>query len=814
MLKIQIRPARRISKGLVRYFVAGTVLFSTVGTCAGQEEGPRRTLRFDQSVPTQANDAGIRQWVGTELHKRLKLQPSDSLKVMGPPRRLGAWSVYDIAQSAMGVPVVHRESRLVMNSRGQPHRLLGSHEGFPSPPSSSPVLDLTHALASSRTVGNEALASRIVYWPAQTSLTLSYEVDGLFGDRMGGVERVYIDARTGSILERLPLLYRARDRRIYDFQSACRSAGVRRPMGGRSAIRLLSITMRRHLKRDEGSTLSGDAQVDQTFELLAQFYEFLETVLEMDSFDDDGAPIKSVMNIRFHRDKLYLPQCVGDDFNAAWNDVIQSALFPVGIAHFPEIIGHEFGHAIISSGSRLIYKHEPGALNEAISDAIGVAFHSWIKTGGKLDSELPDEIWKMRATGRVARDFRNPRLVNNLPNHYSDYRWVRDDNGGVHVNSSIINQGFYLLVVGGRHPDQRNGPEVPGIGISKAIKIFGRAGFNLLTRNANFVDARYAFALAAEMLFGANSEEWVATHTAMDAIGIPGYWDRPPEPVAVPEAPAINDEESDSSDPLPQEPIPEEPEVSTERTPSPNKEEHGETTDESEQVREEPKRPLEQGENPMPRSPSRGTPERVPESTRFPGPRPPEPPRPPIDSQPSPQPRSPTDEPNRSPRPAVLALGGILLLLLALALLIIRSKVRHATGTDVSQSDPSLDTSEGPVGAGEVERTLLGTLEAFDGSTSIPLNRDLLVSEEGLVIGRAAELCHVEIRDPRISRRHVRCRLFRGQLWIEDLHSTAGTHVDGIRLEPFKPVQVSTSQELRIGTKSYRLSPLIHNSSR
>ena len=191
----------------------------------------------------------------------------------------------------------------------------------------------------------------------------------------------------------------------------------------------------------------------------------------------------------------------------------------------------------------------------------------------------------------------------------------------------------------------------------------------------------------------------------------------------------------------------------------------------------------------------------------------PEPSRLPTDSKPEPEHPTPTDAPDRSPKPAVLALGGILLLLLAFALLMIRSRMRGGAGADAAHADPSVGAPQGLTGATRLGGGSLGTLNPLDGSDAIPLNRDLLVSEEGLVIGRAAELCHVEIRDPRISRRHVRCRLVRGQIWIEALHSAAGTHVDGIRAEPFRAIRISPGQVLRIGTRSYRLSPLAHNSS-
>ena len=391
-----------------------------------------------------------------------------------------------------------------------------------------------------------------------------------------------------------------------------------------------------------------------------------------------------------------------------------------------------------------------------------------------------------------------------------------DDYGGVHVNSSIINQGFYLLAAGGRHPDIHTGPEVQGIGVEKALKIFGRAGFNLLTPNADFQDARYAFALAAEILYGAKSKEWVATHTAMDAIGIPGYWERPPDPVEVAEPPASLDEEEPSG-PLPEAPSRSRPEAPGDPEPIPEIEERTEETDESEQVSDERQGAPELAEDPpnapSPESPPQGDPAPVSKAPTSPVPPVPAPPRPPADSQPAPDPPGPVAESTESPRVPILVAGVVMLFLLALALLMVRSHLRGGGHIDSPSPNHAPSTSQTPGGAAPFAADSVGALKPLDGSASIPLNRDLLVSAEGLVIGRAVELCHIEIRDPAVSRRHVRCRLIRGGLWIEDLHSTGGTHVDGIPLEPFMPVEVAPRQELKIGKQSYLLAPLIGEAS-
>ena len=109
-----------------------------------------------------------------------------------------------------------------------------------------------------------------------------------------------------------------------------------------------------------------------------------------------------------------------------------------------------------------------------------------------------------------------------------------------------------------------------------------------------------------------------------------------------------------------------------------------------------------------------------------------------------------------------------------------------------------------PPPAAVVPARAVGTLIPLDGSEPIPLRRDLLTSAEGLVIGRARELCHVEMRHPQVSRRHLRLRLVDGAIWVEDLNSTRGTEVDEKRLEPFKAVRLHSGQLVRIAAFPYQ----------
>ena len=92
------------------------------------------------------------------------------------------------------------------------------------------------------------------------------------------------------------------------------------------------------------------------------------------------------------------------------------------------------------------------------------------------------------------------------PDHYSIRYTGPEDDGGVHINSGIPNQAFYLAVEGGRN--RISGITVQGVGAANREQIeraFYRAFVFLLPASANFSTARAATIQAARDLYGANS---------------------------------------------------------------------------------------------------------------------------------------------------------------------------------------------------------------------------------------------------------------------------------------------------------------------
>jgi hypothetical protein len=124
-----------------------------------------------------------------------------------------------------------------------------------------------------------------------------------------------------------------------------------------------------------------------------------------------------------------------------------------------DVVGHEFMHSVIDATSRLAYRDESGAINEALSDFFGAAL------------DAPGDRFASLEIGALGghRGFRHllePRLFEQ-PEKYSDYLVTTGDSGGVHTNSGILNKAHALVVEGGEFRSAR----VEAQGVSRAETI-------------------------------------------------------------------------------------------------------------------------------------------------------------------------------------------------------------------------------------------------------------------------------------------------------------------------------------------------------
>jgi thermolysin len=190
-----------------------------------------------------------------------------------------------------------------------------------------------------------------------------------------------------------------------------------------------------------------------------------------------------------------------------------------------DVVAHELTHAVTYFSSDLIYLNESGALNEAFSDVMAAGVEWYFESPGdgrqRADWKIAEDVYVR--FGPVLRSYENPASVGD-PDHYSVRCLcsVDQDNGGVHINSSIVNQAYYLMVQGGTN--RTSGIAVRGIGTAqreKMEKIFYRAFVFYLVPSSTFRDAREATLRAAAELYGAGSVEHETVRQGWDAVGMP-----------------------------------------------------------------------------------------------------------------------------------------------------------------------------------------------------------------------------------------------------------------------------------------------------
>ena len=237
---------------------------------------------------------------------------------------------------------------------------------------------------------------------------------------------------------------------------------------------------------------------------LSEAYDYYWERHERNSFDDEGSSITAIVRL-------------GKDFNNAfWHSGLNLLAFGDAkpYAGSLDVVGHELTHGVIQYSANLIYQDQPGALNEAFADIFGEMIEAWTTEGKhdwligtKLITELNPPIRNMANPATLTFDRSGTRPY---PTKMSEYIYTQADNGGVHINSSIINRAYYLLAKG-----------LDGaIGLEAAEGIFYRALTVYLFQYSQFIDARLACEQAAKDLFGTESDQAKKVAEAFDAVEI------------------------------------------------------------------------------------------------------------------------------------------------------------------------------------------------------------------------------------------------------------------------------------------------------
>ena len=234
----------------------------------------------------------------------------------------------------------------------------------------------------------------------------------------------------------------------------------------------------------------------------SEVYDYYNQRHGRNSYDGSGGSLRAIVRI-------------GGLANAFWSH--DHKLMGFGDAdRYPaslDVTGHEVTHGVVSSTGTngvLDYENQSGALNESFADIFGEMIEAR-SSGG-----LPD--WLIGSVlNRVLRNMSNPPAITAgggivYPRKMSEFVALpateAGDNGGVHVNSSIINRAYYLIASG-----------LSGnIGIPDAEVVFYRCLTTKFLPQSQFIDARLGCIASAEELFGVGSRQALKVAEGFDAI--------------------------------------------------------------------------------------------------------------------------------------------------------------------------------------------------------------------------------------------------------------------------------------------------------
>ncbi|MBT2163107.1 M4 family metallopeptidase [Zobellia barbeyronii] len=231
-------------------------------------------------------------------------------------------------------------------------------------------------------------------------------------------------------------------------------------------------------------------------------YNYFRDTFNRNSIDGEGGTIISFINVADENGE-------GLD-NAFWNG--KAMFYGNGYSAFKplagalDVGGHEMSHGVIQATANLEYKNQSGAINESFADIFGtmVDREDWLLG--------EDVVLKDVFVSGAMRDMQNPNNGVNegqagwQPKDMTEFYTGTADNGGVHINSGIVNRAYYLIAT--------------EISKEKAEQIYYRALETYLTVSSQFVDLRIAIIQSATDLHGENSQEVTAVETAFDTVGI------------------------------------------------------------------------------------------------------------------------------------------------------------------------------------------------------------------------------------------------------------------------------------------------------
>jgi Zn-dependent metalloprotease len=266
------------------------------------------------------------------------------------------------------------------------------------------------------------------------------------------------------------------------------------------------------IARREGEPKKGDAAVDEAYDYSGNTYQFYNEVFERNSIDGKGMPLNSYVHY-------------GSGYNNAYWDG-QEMVYGDGdgkifdrFTKIIDVVGHELTHGVTENTAALIYRGQPGALNESFSDVFGIMVNQYAnkQTAEESDWLIGAGLFTRKIKGKALRSMKDPGTAYDdpllgkdpQPSDMDHYVQTTRDNGGVHINSSIPNRAFCetAMAIGGNTWE-------------KAGKIWYVTLTKKLESTSDFKECADATLEVANTLYGENSKETKAVYDGWKKVKV------------------------------------------------------------------------------------------------------------------------------------------------------------------------------------------------------------------------------------------------------------------------------------------------------
>ena len=245
-----------------------------------------------------------------------------------------------------------------------------------------------------------------------------------------------------------------------------------------------------------------DGEGHDTFDFTHDVYDFYGQ-FGHESFDGDDSALHVYLDVGFSPDNASSTDC-----GAYFIHQFSSGMLT------PDIFGHEVGHSFHNSEANYEYSFESGAIAEHIADMFGYFFSCY--EGTDCDWQHGEDGSRADEKG-CGRDMADP-VRCDQPDQFVDYVHTTADDGGVHINSGILNKAGYLLTDG----DTFNGIIVNGIGRDKASWVYYETVKNLGSNPGfnDFADEIYDTCLGMVGGHGITNTDCCQVRNALAAVGL------------------------------------------------------------------------------------------------------------------------------------------------------------------------------------------------------------------------------------------------------------------------------------------------------